>query len=82
MSELPNIILETVASLNAMFPLTNRLIEISRDGQIFDDEIPDFASIQNTWRMFSGGRFPASVGGKDPLRGKDQQELLEQYQNE
>ena len=51
MSELPNIILETVASLNAMFPLTNRLIEISRDGQISDDEIPDFASIQeHLWR--------------------------------
>ena len=46
-SELPNIILETVASLNAMYPLTNRLIEISRDGVISDDEITDFAVIQN-----------------------------------
>ena len=31
MTELPAIILETVASLNAVYPLTNRLIEISRD---------------------------------------------------
>lgn len=46
-AELPNIILETVASLNAMYPLTNRLIEISRDGVISDDEISDFAVIQN-----------------------------------
>lgn len=45
-TELPNIILETVASLNSINPLTNRLIEISRDGQIADDEIPDFAIIQ------------------------------------
>lgn len=46
-TELPNIILETVASLNTINPLTNRLIEISRDGFISDDEIPDFAVIQN-----------------------------------
>ncbi len=46
-TELPNIILETVASLNAMYPLTNRLIEISRDGAIADDEIPDFVMIQD-----------------------------------
>lgn len=45
-TELPSIILETVASLNAIAPLTNRLIEISRDGKISDDEIPDFAHIQ------------------------------------
>lgn len=45
-TELPNIILETVASLNSINPLTNRLIEISRDGKITDDEIPDFAIIQ------------------------------------
>ena len=38
MTELPAIILETVASLNAVYPLTNRLIEISRDGQISEDE--------------------------------------------
>ena len=30
MTELPAIILETVASLNAVYPLTNRLIEIGR----------------------------------------------------
>ncbi len=45
MAELPSIILETIASLNAMEPLTKRLIEISRDGQVTDDEIPDFSNI-------------------------------------
>ena len=44
-SELPNIILETIASLNDINPLTARLIQIARDGEISDDEIPDFARI-------------------------------------
>ena len=44
-SELPNIILETIASLNDIDPLTSRLIQIARDGKITDDEIPDFAQI-------------------------------------
>lgn len=44
-SELPHIILETIASLNEISPLTGRLIQISRDGKISDDEIKDFAFI-------------------------------------
>lgn len=44
-SELPSIILETIAGLNDIDPLTNRLIQIARDGKISDDEIPDFAHI-------------------------------------
>lgn len=46
-SELPNIILETIASLNEINPLTGRLIQIARDGRITDDEIQDFAFISN-----------------------------------
>ena len=45
MSELPDIILETIASLNEINPLTSRLIQIARDGKITDDEIHDFALI-------------------------------------
>ena len=52
-TELPNIILETVASLNTINPLTTRFIEISRDGIISDDEIPDFAVIQNNLEQVS-----------------------------
>ena len=48
MTELPAIILETVASLNAVYPLTNRLIEISRE-----DEIPDFSNIQENLEKVS-----------------------------
>lgn len=44
-SELSNIILETIASLNEINPLTGRLIQIARDGKIRDDEIKDFAFI-------------------------------------
>lgn len=46
-TELPNIILETIAGLNEINPLTNRLIQITRDGKISDDEIPDFAFISS-----------------------------------
>ena len=45
LSELSNIILETIASLNEINPLTTRLIQIARDGKITDDEIKDFAFI-------------------------------------
>ena len=44
-SELSNIILETIASLNEINPLTGRLIQIARDSKITDDEIKDFAFI-------------------------------------
>ena len=37
--ELSNIILETIACLNEINPLTGRLIQIVRDGKISDDEI-------------------------------------------
>ena len=41
--ELSNIILETIACLNEINPVTGRLIQIARDGKISDDEIKDFA---------------------------------------
>lgn len=45
LSELSGIILETIASLNEIHPLTDRLIQITRDGKIPDDEMHDFAHI-------------------------------------
>ena len=47
MSELSSIILETIASLDEINPLTGRLIQIARDGKITDDEIKDFAFISH-----------------------------------
>lgn len=46
-AELSGIILETIGSLNEIQPLTNRLIQIARDGKITDDEIHDFAHISS-----------------------------------
>lgn len=46
-SQLSNIILETIASLNEINPLTSRLIQIARDGKITDDELHDFAFISS-----------------------------------
>lgn len=45
MTDLSGIILETIAGLNDIDSLTNRLIQIGRDGMITDDEIQDFALI-------------------------------------
>ena len=46
-SDLSAIILETIAGLNDVSSLTNRLIQIGRDGKITDDEIKDFALISS-----------------------------------
>ena len=46
-ADLSAIILETIASLNEIHPLTNRLVQIARDGKVSDDEIRDFAYISS-----------------------------------
>jgi len=46
-TDLSSIILETIAGLNDVDALTNRLIQIGRDGKITDDEIKDFALISS-----------------------------------
>ena len=47
LSDLPGIILETIAGLDDINALTGRMIQIARDGKISDDEIHDFALISN-----------------------------------
>ena len=47
LSDLAGIILETIAGLNDVNSLTDRLIQIGRDGKITDDEVRDFALISN-----------------------------------
>ena len=46
-TDLPGIILETIAGLNDIDSLTGRMIQIGRDGKITDDEIKDFALISS-----------------------------------
>lgn len=47
MKELSQIVLEMLASLNSIKKSQERLIEISADGAIEDDELEDFIRIQN-----------------------------------
>ena len=51
--DLSQIVLETIASLNAMQKKKERLIEITVDGHISDDEIADFVFIQNELEKIS-----------------------------
>lgn len=53
MKELPQIILETVASLNKMNKKQERLIEITADGIIDNDELDDFIYIQEELKKIS-----------------------------
>ena len=51
--DLSQIVLETVASLNAMQKKKERLIEITVDGQISGDELADFVYIQKELEKIS-----------------------------
>ncbi len=51
--ELPQIVLEMLASLNSVKGRQERLIEITADGRIEADEIKDFISIQNELEQIS-----------------------------
>lgn len=72
--ELPAIILEMLASLNAMNSKKERLIEIAADGKISNDEIDDFIHIRqelerisSPWRPSSSDR--AHAGQRPDRRG-------------
>ncbi|MBP5187292.1 MAG: XRE family transcriptional regulator, partial [Clostridiales bacterium] len=45
--ELSQITLEMIATLNSIDKNKNRLIEITVDGKIHDDELPDFIEIKH-----------------------------------
>ena len=51
--ELPQIVLETLAALNSATEQKDRLIEISADGELSDDEIEDFVKIQKQLQNIS-----------------------------
>lgn len=53
MKELSQIVLEMLASLNSIGKKRDRLIEITADGQITDDEIDDFVHIQEELERIS-----------------------------
>ena len=51
--DLSQIVLETLASLNAVHKKKDRLIEITVDGKITGDELDDFVNIQNELEKIS-----------------------------
>ena len=51
--DLSQIVLETIASLNAMQKKKDRLIEITVDGQISGEELADFVYIQEELKKIS-----------------------------
>lgn len=51
--DLSQIVLETIASLNAVQKKKDRLIEITVDGCISQDELPDFVAIQKELEKIS-----------------------------
>ena len=51
--DLPHITLEMLATLNRLQSNKDRLIEISADGELSEDELPDFLSIQNSLDQMS-----------------------------
>ena len=53
MKDLSQIVLEMLASLNSMDRAKNRLIEITADGSIEEDEIRDFVRIQEELEKIS-----------------------------
>ena len=66
MRELSAIVLEMLASLNAMDRKKERLIEITADGEITNDEINDFIRIRKELRANLGhGGDAAALDGTD-----------------
>jgi len=53
MKDLSQIVLEMLATLNSIEKQRNRLIDITVDGRITDDELADFANIQKTLNKIS-----------------------------
>ena len=51
--DLPAITLEMLATLNNLQKSKDRLIEISADGELTEDEMPDFLSIQDSLNKMS-----------------------------
>ena len=50
---LSQIVLEMLASLNSIDKKKNRLIEITADGKVSDDELKDFVAIQEELEQIS-----------------------------
>lgn len=78
--DLSQIVLETIASLNRLDEDKARLVEITVDGQIDDDELKDFAKIQNELETISATVEALKLWGDQMIAaGKINVDRLEQY---
>ncbi len=78
--ELSQITLEMLASLNSLEDVKNRWIEITVDGIISDDEIPDFVSIQNKLEKIALTVDTLQLWVQDMIaKGNINRELLNEY---
>ena len=83
MKELSQIVLEMLASLNSIDNKKSRLIEITADGEITEDEFMDFATIQNQLNKISMSVETLQLWLKKTIAdGKIDQERLNQAMEE
>lgn len=81
-SDLSQIVLEMIVSLNAMNKQKERLMEITVDGQITEDEMSDFVSIQRMVSQISMAADALQMWiDRSISDGKVDKELLEKYKN-
>lgn len=81
--ELSQIVLEMLASLNAIDNDKNRLIEITADGQLTKDEYHDFAIIENQLNKISRSADALKLWLQQTIvDGKIDKEELEKARNE
>jgi hypothetical protein len=79
---LPQIVLEMLASLNAMHNRRDRLIEITSNGQVDDEEVEDFVRIQENLAKISETAEALRLWAERMLaEGKIDMELYQKYKN-
>ena len=80
MSSLPEIVLGMLSALNSLNNQKERLIDITADGVISDDEIPDFVSIQKQLEQIDLTVESLKLWVSNMIaEGKIDKEKLEQY---
>lgn len=83
MKDLSQITLETLAALNALEKAKNRFVEITVDGEVSEDELPDFLKIKEEM-----GKISSTVESlklwvdQTVMTGKIDKELLTKVQKE
>ncbi|MBQ1999469.1 MAG: helix-turn-helix transcriptional regulator [Spirochaetales bacterium] len=83
MKDLSQIVLEMIASLNAIENKKNRLIEISVDGQITEDEFQDFTVIQDQLSKIAMSVDTLQLWVQKTIaEGKIDKEIFDQYKEQ